>query len=426
MERKIKKELVAWKNDTNRIPALLYGARQIGKTYILKEFGKDEYNNVVYINFEKDSRLNSYLEISIEPRYIITTIEALYNVKITPQDTLIIFDEIQSCERALTSLKYFCEDAPEFHIVGAGSLLGVKIHREKFSFPVGKVKIMSMYSMDFEEFLIAENKRSLINLIKDCYERNMPMPNLLHDEALLEYKKYLIIGGMPAVVTAFLEGNDYGEIQNFLYASYISDMSKYTSSSESVRIAEAYDSLPAQLAKENKKFQYKLIKKGGRASLYGNSIDWLIQAGLCLKCTLIEQGLMPLAAYQDLSSFKLYYSDMGLFSSRTHTNLAMLDNPMMQQFLGALTENYVAGALAINGYELNYWCSGADAEVDFVIVKDNNIIPVECKANDHVRSRSLNSYMKRYNSPYAIRISKRNFGFENGIKSVPVYAAFCV
>ena len=426
MERKIKQTLLTWKQEAEHLPILLYGARQIGKTYILKEFGAEFFKNVVYINFEKDTRLNAYLEMSIDPQYVIKTIEHLYEIKIIPQETLIIFDEIQASERALTSLKYFCEEGPEYYIIGAGSLLGVKLRRERFSFPVGKVKLLNMYPMDFEEFLMAEHKQALLSTIISCYKENKTMPELLHEEALSEYRKYLVIGGMPAAVSAYLEGRDFAEIQNFLYSSYIADMSKYTTARDSVKIAEAYDSLPAQLAKENKKFQYKLIKKGGRSSLYGESIDWLIQAGLCLKCTLTEQGMLPIAAYQDLSAFKLYYGDMGLFASRTHTNFALLANPAMQQFLGALTENYVAIALSTNGFELNYWTSSSDAEVDFLIVKDNNIIPIECKAQTHVRSRSLNSFMQRYNSPYAIRFSTRNFGFEMNIKSVPLYAAFCV
>ncbi|MBQ5758975.1 MAG: ATP-binding protein [Schwartzia sp.] len=426
MERKIKQSLIDWKNKKNHLPLLMYGARQIGKTYIVKEFGEQEYKNLFYVNFDKDSRLDSYLSISIEPHYVIKTIQELYGLDIEPETTLIFFDEIQNSERALSSLKYFAEEAPEYNVIAAGSLLGVKIKRERFSFPVGKVQIVNMFPMDFEEFLLARGKASLIEAIKQCYKNMSPMPTVLHEEALLEYKSYLVVGGMPAVVNAYVEGRDFTELQGFIYSSYVADMAKYTSASESVKINEAYDSLPAQLSKENKKFQYKLIKKGGRSSLYGEPIDWLIQSGICLKCTLVEQGLLPLAAYQDLSSFKLYYSDMGIFSSRTHTSMSMIDNPAMQQFLGALTENYAAIGLKSNGYELNYWASNSEAEVDFVILKDENIIPVECKAGEHVRSRSLQSFMKRYNSPYSIRISAKNFGEENRILSIPLYAVFCI
>ncbi len=426
MERKIKKILIDWKSKKNRLPLLMYGARQIGKTYIIKEFGSQEYKNLVYVNFDRDSRLDSYLTVSIEPHYVIKTLQGLYGIDIEPESTLIFFDEIQNSERALSSLKYFAEEAPEYHVLAAGSLLGVKIKRENYSFPVGKVQIINMYPMDFEEFLLARGKAPLIETIRLCYENMSPMPAVLHEEAMLEYKNYLVVGGMPAVVSSYADGRDYTELQEFIYYSYIADMAKYASASESVKINEAYDSLPAQLAKDNKKFQYKLIKKGGRSSLYGEPIDWLIQSGICLKCTLVEQGLLPLAAYQDLSSFKLYYSDMGIFSSRTHTSTELIDNPAMQQFLGALTENYVAIGLKTNGHELNYWANNSEAEVDFVILKDENIIPVECKAGEHVRSRSLQSFMKRYNSPYAIRFSAKNFGEENRIKSVPLYAVFCL
>lgn len=426
MRRKIKQALIDWKNRKEHLPLLMYGARQIGKTYIIKEFGTEEFKNMVYVNFDRDSRIDSYLSLSLEPSYVIKTLETIYGVTIDPQNTLIFLDEIQNSERALSALKYFAEEAPEYNIIAAGSLLGVKIKRDKFAFPVGKVQILNMYPMDFEEFLLAKNKLPLLEAIKQSYNNMQPLPAVLHEEALLEYRNYLVVGGMPAVVKAYLEGQDYEELQSFLYSAYVADMAKYASNSENIKINEAYDSLPAQLAKENKKFQYKLIKKGGRASLYGEPIDWLIQSGICLKCTLVEQGFMPLAAYQDLSSFKLYYSDMGIFSSRTHTNLAMLDNPAMQQFLGALTENYVAICLKAKGYELNYWASNSEAEVDFVLLKEDNIIPVECKAGEHVRSRSLQSFMKRYESPYGIRLSARNFGMEHGIKSIPLYAAFLV
>ena len=392
MRRKIIDRLEAWRTSgAKRLPLLLYGARQVGKTYILKEFGEQYFTNTVYINFEEDRIIAGYLELRLAPSYIVQTIEELYDVKIEPEKTLIIFDEIQSCERALTALKYFAEQAPEYCVVAAGSLLGVAINREQFSFPVGKVQLEHLYPLDLEEYLWAKGKEQLPQLIRHSFATDKPLPEMLHQEALRIYQEYLLTGGMPAVVKAALDGQNYTELQ---------------------------------LAKENKKFQYKLIRSGARASLYGESIDWLIQSGIVLKCTKCEQGLMPLAAYEDLSSFKLYFSDTGIFAARLQLTLSNLQQA--QQYLGAFTENYVAVQLQANGYNLNYWVSQSSAELDFVIVKDGNVVPVECKANIHVKSKSLAVFVKRYDIKQSIRLSARNFGYENNIKSVPLYAAFCI
>lgn len=425
MRRKIIDRLEAWRTSgAKRLPLLLYGARQVGKTYILKEFGELYFTNTVYINFEEDRIIAGYLELRLAPSYIVQTIEELYDVKIEPEKTLLIFDEIQSCERALTALKYFAEQAPEYCVVAAGSLLGVAINREQFSFPVGKVQLEHLYPLDLEEYLWAKGKEQLAQLIRHSFATDKPLPEMLHQEALRIYQEYLLTGGMPAVVKAALDGQNYTELQSLIYRSYVADMAKYAGKGESVKIAEAYDSLPVQLAKENKKFQYKLIRSGARASLYGESIDWLIQSGIVLKCTKCEQGLMPLAAYEDLSSFKLYFSDTGIFAARLQLTLSNLQQA--QQYLGAFTENYVAVQLQANGYNLNYWVSQSSAELDFVIVKDGNVVPVECKANIHVKSKSLAVFVKRYDIKQSIRLSARNFGYENNIKSVPLYAAFCI
>ncbi|WP_293727926.1 DUF4143 domain-containing protein [uncultured Phascolarctobacterium sp.] len=390
----------------------------------MQQFGQEYFANVVYINFEEDRILASYLDMRINPDFIIQTIEELYNVQIKAEETLLIFDEIQSCERALTSLKYFAEQAPQYCVVAAGSLLGVAINRQNFSFPVGKVQIMRLYPLDMEEFLWAKGKKMLCQMIQYCFINNAPLPKSIHQEAMLLYQEYLLTGGMPAVVSAYLEGRNADELKRFIYNSYVADMAKYAGMAESVKIAEAYDSLPAQLAKENKKFQYKLIRMRARASLYGTAIDWLVQSGIVLKCTKCEQGLMPLAAYEDLSSFKLYFSDTGIFSVRIQ--LTKQSFALASQFLGSLTENYVAVQLKANGYNLNYWESNSTAEIDFVIIKNGVVVPVECKTNINVRSKSLQSFVKRYNIKESIRLSGRNFGLDNGIKSVPLYAAWCV
>ena len=430
MKRKITEKLFEWKNaQSGRMPLLIYGARQVGKTYEMQEFGAFYYKNSVYVNFETDEKIGGYFEADIHADYIISVLEKYYQIKIIPESTLIIFDEIQMCERALTSLKYFAEEAPEYHIMAAGSLLGVALRHEKYSFPVGKVQMLTMYPMDFEEVLWAKGKQMLADTIREHYNSNIPLNEMLHTEAMQEFYHYCIVGGMPAAVKADITENSpigQTEIRQMLLNSYIADMTKYADRTETVRIFEAYDSLPAQLAKEAKKFQYKLIKSGARASQYGDAIDWLIRSGIVNKCMKCSQGFYPVAAYQDISAFKLYYSDMGIMSARMGMTLEALSSRETEHFRGILTENYVSIALKVNGYELYYWESDNTAEVDFLIQKDSHVIPVECKAGNHVKAKSMMMYMQKYEPVYAIRISTRNFGLVNGIKSVPLYSVFCI
>lgn len=413
----------------SRMPLLIYGARQVGKTYEMREFGAMYYKNSVYVNFETDEKIGKYFETDIHADYIISVLEKYYQIKIIPESTLIIFDEIQMCERALTSLKYFAEEAPEYHIMAAGSLLGVALRREKYSFPVGKVQMLTMYPMDLEEVLWAKGKKILSDTIREHYESNIPLDDVLHTEAMQEFYHYCIVGGMPAAVKADLAANsplEQTEIRQMLLNSYIADMTKYADRSDTVRIFEAYDSLPVQLARDTKKFQYKLIKSGARASQYGDAIDWLIRSGIVNKCMKSTQGFYPIAAYQDISAFKLYYSDMGIMSARMGMTLEALNGKETEHFRGILTENYVSIALKTNGYDLYYWESDNTAEVDFLIQKDSHVIPVECKAGNHVKAKSMMVYMQKYNPQYAIRISNRNFGLVNGIKAVPLYSVFCI
>ena len=413
----------------NRMPLLLYGARQVGKTYAMQELGANGFKNTVYVNFEADRTIGSFFESNIHPETVIKVLEKYFHTTVIPDETLIIFDEIQMCERALTSLKYFAEEAPEYHVIAAGSLLGVAVNRELQSFPVGKVRMLTMYPMDFEEYLWARGKALLADRIRECFHREHALPENLHQEALGEYYNYCIIGGMPAAVRAETEGQttlSQAEIRQMLLDSYIADMTKYAAPGEAVKIFAAYDSLPSQLARDSKKFQYKLIKSGARASQYGDSIDWLIRAGIVNKCTKCTQGFMPLSAFQDLASFKLYYSDTGIMSARTNMNLERFMSSESEHFRGIFAENYVACALKANGYELMYWESDGKAEVDFLIIRDDHVIPVECKAGDHVRAKSLAIYKEKYHPAYCIRISTRNFGTAAGIKSVPLYAVFCI
>jgi predicted AAA+ superfamily ATPase len=432
MKRKITERLIAWKNkESARMPLLVYGARQVGKTYILREFGERFYKNVAYINLETNRTVSSYFSENIEPARIILFLETEVRERIIPGDTLIILDEVQSCERALTSLKYFNEKAPEYHIVCAGSLLGVAINREQYSFPVGNVDSMTLFPMDFEEFLWTLGEERLCAEIKRAFELNEALPAALHDKALDIYRQYLIIGGMPRAILEFVQTKSLlpvPDVQNKIINDYIADMAKYASNTESVKIRAAYNSIPVQLAKENKKFQYKLAQKGGGAAIFGAAIDWLHFAGVVLKCERIEQGMMPISVYRDLSAFKLYMSDVGLLTMKSgisqQTILAAgeIDN----SFLGAISENYVAQALATNHHGLYYWTSDGIAELDFVLQKGGDIIAVEVKTGMRTKSRSLNIFGQKYKPSYSIRISAKNFGFENGIKSVPLYAVFCI
>lgn len=430
MRRKILSKLLGWKNMTaGRLPLLIYGARQVGKTYMMKELGTEYFRNMIYVNFEADEKIGVFFQTDIHADTIIRILEKYYHLPIIPDETLIIFDEIQMCERALASLKYFAEEAPEYHVVAAGSLLGVAVNREAYSFPVGKVMMFTMYPMDFEEYLWAKGKEILADTIREHFCKDEKMQGVLHQEALQEYYNYCIVGGMPAAVLADTSEDPtitQSEIRRMILDAYVADMAKYAKPGETVKIYEAYDSLPVQLAKDSKKFQYKLIKQGGRASQYGDSIDWLIRAGIVHKCTKCSQGYLPSAAYQDLTAFKLYYSDMGLLSARTNMTLKRLLGSESELFRGTFAENYVACALRCQGHELFYWESDGISEVDFLVTLDDHVIPVECKAGEHVRAKSLMVYREKYQPLYAIRISGKNFGMENNIRSVPLYAVFCM
>lgn len=431
MKRIAEQELIKWQVSKNRLPLVLNGARQVGKTYLLKEFGAKNFKNIIYANFETNKDLAEYFNENISPKRILQFLEASYQQNIIPQKTLVIFDEIQSCPRALTSLKYFAEEAPEIHMAAAGSLLGVAINRENFSFPVGKIQSLTIYPFDFREFLMALGLEQMLDIISEHFISNHTIPADLHSKAMDLYKQYLIVGGMPMAVKKFIETeklNEIAEIQNEILNAYISDMAKYANNSESVKIREAYNSLPNQLAKDNKKFQYKIIQKGASTALFGRAIDWLCFTGVAIKCQKIEQATEPIAVYTDLSSFKLYMADVGMLVMRSgiaqQTILSALENQNI--FLGAIAENYVAQALTAKGNPLYYWESKSIAEVDFVLQKSDKIIPIEVKAGTNTRSRSLAEFIKKYKPEYSIRISAKNFGFENNIKSVPLYAVWCI
>ena len=432
MERNIMKELIAWKNMTkDRMPLLLYGVRQVGKTYILREFGDRHFKNSIYVNFERMQIVADYFKGELSPDRIIRLLEEYFGQKIVPGETLLIFDEIQACERALTSLKYFCEEAPEYHVAAAGSLLGVATGRESYSFPVGKVITKTLYPLRFDEFLTALGQRHLASLIREHYEEMKEMPETAHQELLLWYDRYLFIGGMPAVINEYKEREsliNVPEVQSLILNAYTADMAKYTSNSESTKIRNAFQSLPAQLAKENKKFQYKLIRKGATAGLFGDSIAWLIFSGIALSCERVTRGENPLIAFRDVSAFKLYLSDVGLLSAFTGIMPEdIIRNSLSEIYRGALTENYVAQTLTACGYHLYYWtCDSPVAEVDFLIQKKGKIIPVEVKSGEHVNAKSLKHFQKLAQPEKMIRLSRKNFASDGAVWAIPLYAAFCL
>lgn len=427
MERKIYNNLLTWKEKNINLPYMLVGARQTGKTYILTEFCKNEFPNYIYINLENMTELTKIFEDTLEPKKIISAIEIYMGITINIEDTIIFFDEIQVSERAINSLKYFSEADEEYKIVCAGSLLGVKINRFKSSFPVGKVWIDYLYPMDFEEFLFALGEEKLNDEIRNSYENIMPMLETLHQKAIRLYTEYLCIGGMPSNILQYIKNEKdisrySDDVSNIIITSYLADMSKYTENTESIKNNKIYNSIPEQLGKENKKFKYSIVEKSARNREYESSLEWLIASNMVLKSINVKLPKSPLKAYAD-TSFKVYLSDIGILRvlSKISINEILLERNMI--YKGVLAENYVAEMLNNKYKELYYWQLGSMYEVDFLINVDGDIIPVEVKASDNVTSKSLNYYIERYKPKYSVRISTKNFGFSNNIKSIPLYAA---
>lgn len=431
MYRKVMDFLEEWKNSKYRKPLILQGARQVGKTYSILEFGRKNYENVAYFNFETNPKLCESFNENIDPNYLIPILSHIAGQTIVTENTLIVFDEVQLCERALTSLKYFYENAPKYHIIVAGSLLGVAVNRTKFSFPVGKVDIKTLYPMDVEEFMLALGEKKLVTQIRHCFENNTPLPTALHDVAMKLYRQYLVVGGMPECVMQFSETKDYilvRQTQEAILASYLNDMSKYNNLNEIKKTRLTYDNITVQLSKKNTRFQYKLIKKGGRASEFENAIEWLCLSGIASRVYKVDQIKKPLENYRDIDSFKVYVSDLGLLCAKKDLNandiLYMVEE--INDFKGGMAENYVNVQLSINGYITYYWESERGAEIDFIIQRDGELIPIEVKSSDNTRAKSLKVYMNTYKPTYAIKLSAKNFGFEDNKKIVPLYAAFCI
>lgn len=431
MERNKMIDLIEWKNKKNRLPLILVGARQVGKTYLLNEFASKNYTNSIYINFELEPQMKSLFDKDLKPDRILSDIELIYMKKIVPEETLIIFDEIQLEMRAVTALKYFAESSKDFHIVGAGSLLGVAIQRENYSFPVGKVEIHNLYPFTFDEFLKGIGAEAYLPRIKASYDSNEALQEMIHEQLIEMYTQYLYVGGMPAAIKEFNRANksivDFDRtVQTNLINAYIADMSKYTTTSEVMKVQAIYRSIPDQLAGDQRKFKYSVVEKGAKSLTYGSSIEWLLLSSIAIECDMVNRGEIPLSVYRDPKSFKLYFSDVGLLMAMTRVPyLTVVKEDEHNLFKGAITESYVAEQFKAKGYDLFYWKDNAN-EVDFLLQKESEIIPIEVKASTNTRSRSLKEYIRQYHPKYSIRISKKNFGMSEGIKSVPLYAVYLI
>lgn len=433
MQRLFEKKLLDWKQSGMKKPLMVVGARQIGKTYIIEKFAKENFEQYLYFNLEKNSEIRNIFEKTIDDIKIIEELELYLGKKIDIEKTIMFFDEVQLSENFIVSLKYFNESERPYKIVCAGSLLGVKINRFKSSFPVGKIRMEYMYPMNFEEFLIATGKEMLKKQIEESYKTMSPMPDFAHEQAITLYKQYLCIGGMPEAVSDFIENNmDILKFDSHIISDikdmYIADMQKYVRNNlETVKIEKVYKNIPSQLAKDNKNFQYNFIEETGRKRKYESAIDWLVASKMVLINYNSKRMEIPLKVYIDENKFKLYLSDVGLLTNMSEIRFPdiMLDKTFI--YKGAITENYIAQELTAKGESLYYWTSNRSAEIDFVLYSEKDgIIPIEVKSGNNVRSVSLNMYINMYKPKYAIRFSTRNFGFENNIKSVPLYAAFCV
>ena len=423
MERKLMSELIQWKDRKGRKPLLLEGARQVGKTYLLKDFGKRYFKNTAYINFQNPStELIELFNGSIEPKRIIMMLELLLNMKISPSETLLIFDEAQEVPRALTSLKYFYEDAPEYHIVTAGSLLGVFLHKGT-SFPVGKVNTLKLEPMDFEEFLWANNRENIVTFLK-----SNPAETTFNEILSDLFKQYLYIGGMPEAIADWIENHNVeniNTIQEEILSNYRKDFSKYTDNTTAIRIRQVFDSLPAQFAKKNDKFLYGTVKSGARAREYEMAIEWLIDAGIIHRVNQVSCGnKIPLKSYANPSAFKLYFVDIGLFRHLAEIPIEVIysKTAIFDEFNGLIAEQFVLQQLA--KYTLFYWTGEQISEVDFVMQYGSEIIPIEVKSGTNVNAKSLKVFRETYSPKISVRFSLKDTRLDNDLQNISLFNIF--
>jgi hypothetical protein len=429
MERAFYQKLLGWKNSEFRKPLVLRGARQVGKTYLLTEFAKREYEDFVYINFDETPHFGSFFQQDLEPDRILKELNIYFRKKISPGSTLIVLDEIQECPQALASLKYFCEKRSEYHLATAGSLLGVKLSK---GFPVGKVNFLDLAPLNFFEFLTAMGEEGLARMLKEM-EHPKALSEIFHNKLSSLLKFYLIVGGMPEAVAIYLKTENLDqvrEVQKEILDAYVLDFAKHAPKDEAIKIMAVWESIPNQLAKENKKFIFSAIRKSARASGFETSIQWLKSAGLILKTHRISTPKLPLDAYADKEAFKLFLLDVGLLGamSKLDPRILLEGDRLFQEFKGALVENFVATELHDEHFnELYYWASEGIAEVDFVVSREQRVFPLEVKSGFSKKKKSLAAYDEKFGqedgTPLILsRASLRNFVLDGKVVNYPLYA----
>lgn len=424
IKRNVFKQLIAWKDNPDRKPLILQGARQVGKTWLLKRFGKDHFQSTAYFNFDQQLELRQFFQTTKDPERILQNLSLVHGKAILPETTLIIFDEIQECNEALNSLKYFQENNPEYAIACAGSLLGVAMSRGA-SFPVGKVEFIQVHPIAFSEFLTVADAH--LSSYLENLDHIEAIPDIFFNPLKDKLKMYFISGGMPESIVTLLEKKDVERTQKVLQNilnGYTLDFSKHVENREIPKINHIWTSLPSQLSRENKKFLYQTVKSGARAREYEDALLWLVNAGLVHRVYCSSKPALPLTSYDDLSAFKIYLQDVGLLRRLSQLDPSVLveGNRLLTEFKGALTENFILESLVQQFEGLpRYWKSEGKAEVDFLVQYKNRIFPVEVKSDEHVKSRSLSFYRKAYNPPLSIRYSMRNLKLEEGLINIPLF-----
>ena len=433
MKRKVTEELLRWKNKKNRKPLLMTGVRQCGKTYIIKEFGKNEFEDVAYFNFDGNKGIGSVFDFDLDAERILDELgNAVYGKKIVPGETLVIFDEIQDCPRAIRSLKYFCEEMPELHLIAAGSLLGVALRKEGVSFPVGKVDRIEMYPMSFEEFVLADGGEKYINAIREM-SLDREIPEIYAEPMKKHLKNYYIVGGMPEAVQTWIDTHDYKEVeevQDHIIRDYADDFSKYTTADTAMKVHMIWDAIPSQIARDNNKFIFSHVKKGARAKDLENALEWIVNAGIAYRLKLVSDPQIPLSGMADNTYFKVYMADVGLLRRKSNINhrTILQGDAAYIHFKGALTENYVMTELKCMGIESYFWRTKANAEIDFLTDYEGALLPIEVKAAENTKAKSLHLFCSRYRPDVAIKTSLKNIGDnmdgDTHVWSIPLYAIF--
>lgn len=432
MYREILKDLGKWKDKSRRKPLILTGVRQCGKTYIVEEFALNNFKSYVYVNFESEETLSAIFDYDFDVDRIVSELERHFKTQITPGETLLFFDEIQECTRALTSLKYFCENMKDLHIVCAGSLLGVTLKKQPISFPVGKVNRLHLYPMSFKEFVIANDRMDLIEVFEK-WPTDREIPKIYKEPMEELLRAYYIVGGMPEVVKTWIETHDYNEVeevQNEILSDYADDFSKHAPLSDVPKIRWIWDSVPVQLAKENNKFVFSHVKEGKRSAELEDALQWLVDAGLLIKTELVENPEIPLEGAAEKTYFKVYMADVGLLRARSKVsvNTILKESDLYIKYKGVFAENYVLNELKSLGKAPFFWRSGNTAEVDFIYEDEEEIVPVEVKAADNTQAKSYKQFCKKYHPKEGLKLSRKNIA-ENLCEStvtynIPLYLAW--